>query len=276
MILSELLNQTQKKLEESGIETFKLDSEILISTVLEIERYKLVVDGNSTVSDIDLKKISRFINRRIKKEPIAYILGEKEFYSLDFIVNKNVLIPRPETELLVDMAIYYAQMNSSVLDIGTGSGAISIALSYNRPDLQIIASDISEKALAVAKKNAKEILTGKKIKFIQGDLFESVKENKFDLIVSNPPYVDPQLKDELQIDLTYEPDLALYSQKNGREIIEKIINEASSFLNKNSVMLMEIGSDQKDFIKEIGKAVGFSVSVLNDYSGLPRVGVFKN
>jgi len=167
LLLLELLNQTKKKMEESGIETFNLDSEILISTVLQRDRYKILMQTNIEVSDIDVKKINRLVNRRLKKEPIAYILGEKEFYSLDFKVNKNVLIPRPETELLVDMAIYYGKMDSNVLDIGTGSGAISIALSYNRPDLKIVATDISEKALIMARKNAKNILKSNNIKFKQ-------------------------------------------------------------------------------------------------------------
>lgn len=275
MLLLELLNQTKKKMEESGIETFNLDSEILISTVLQRDRYKILMQTNIEVSDIDVKKINRLVNRRLKKEPIAYILGEKEFYSLDFKVNKNVLIPRPETELLVDMAIYYGKMDSNVLDIGTGSGAISIALSYNRPDLKIVATDISEKALIMARKNAKNILKSNNIKFKQSDLFESVKNKKFDLIVTNPPYVDPILKDQLQDDLRFEPELALYSNNNGREIIKKIIEEASDYMEKDSVMLMEIGADQKEFIKEVGEKFDFDVSVLHDYSNHPRLGVFK-
>ena len=158
MLLGELVKNLTLRFKEGDIVNPSLDAEILVSGVLDIERYKIVTDRDRLLTKDEILKIEKYAQRRLKFEPVAYITGIKEFYSLDFIVNKDVLIPRPETELLVDMAIYWGGIGSRVLDLCTGSGAIAVVLKHSRPDLDIHASDISEKALKTAKKNALRIL----------------------------------------------------------------------------------------------------------------------
>jgi len=275
LLLGELVKNLILRLKDGGIENPSLDAEILVSGVLEIERYKLVTDRDRLLTKEEIQKIEKYTLRRLKFEPVAYITGVKEFYSVDFIVNKDVLIPRPETELLVDMAIYWGGTGAKVLDLCTGSGAIAVVLKHSRPDLDIYASDISEKALKIAKKNALGILGPKKINFIKGDLFTPFDGEKFNLIVSNPPYVDAALKGKLQKEIDFEPEIALFAGNKGTDVIKKIIEDSADHLEENGVLLLEIGSDQHDFIHKNGKKCGFTVSILNDYAGLPRVATLK-
>ncbi len=275
MLLGELVKNLTLRFKEGEIDSPSLDAEVLISAVLETERYKLVTDRDRLLTKDEILEIEKYAVRRLKFEPVAYILGVKEFYSIEFIVNRDVLIPRPETELLVDMAIYWAGNGAKVLDLCTGSGAIAVVLKHSRPDLDIYASDISDKALKTAKKNALKNLGEKKIKFIQGDLFSPFAGKKFNLIVSNPPYVDAELRGKLQKEIDFEPDIALFAEKEGKRIIEDIITGAADHLDDNGILLLEIGSDQQMFIHEQGEKYGFAVSILNDYAGLPRVATLK-
>lgn len=275
MLLGEFIKNLILRFKEGGIDNPSLDAEVLICAVLEIERYKLVTDRDRMLVKDEIVKIEKYAARRLKFEPVAYILGVKEFYSHEFIVNRDVLIPRPETELLVDMAVYWGTNGARVLDLCTGSGAIAVVLKHSRPDLDIYASDLSEKALKTAKKNAERIVGSKKIKFCKGNLFEPFEGEKFNLIVSNPPYVDAALKGKLQREIDYEPEMALFSPKRGTDIISSIIKQAPTHLEENGILLLEIGSDQHDFVHEKGEKHGFTVSVLNDYAGLPRVATLK-
>ncbi|MCL2154969.1 MAG: peptide chain release factor N(5)-glutamine methyltransferase [Leptospirales bacterium] len=279
MILSDIVKDTIHLLKENGMENPSLDAEVLISSALSIDRYKLVSDRDRQLDNKEILKIKKYTTRRLKFEPVAYIVGVKEFYSLEFIVNKDVLIPRPETELLVDMAVYWGESNGMVLDLCTGSGAIAVALKHTRPDLDIYASDISGKAIKIARKNSNNILGSKKIKFFEGDLFSPFKDAnknaKFNMIVSNPPYIDINLKDKLQRELSFEPESALYTENRGKKIIENIIKNSNDYIKDNGVLLLEIGSDQQEFVRTKGKKHGFTVSILNDYAGLPRVAVLK-
>ena len=173
------------------------------------------------------------------------------------------------------MALYWAPMHSDVLDLCAGSGAIAVALKKARPDLTVTAADISGMALEVARENAERVLGAGKISFCHGDLFSPLKGKVFDLIVSNPPYVDIELKGTLQKELDYEPAQALYCGDNGRAVIAKIIDGAVEHLADDGVLLLEIGSDQRAFVEEDGAAHGFQVSILNDYAGFPRVATLK-
>jgi release factor glutamine methyltransferase len=260
---------------EAGIPGAVLDTELLVAHVLDSDRHRLRVGDDRELTSEEERRIMGLARRRLRFEPVAYILGRKEFYSLDFSVNRNVLIPRPETELVVDMAVYYAPLNASVADIGTGSGAIAVALKRERPDLDVHATDISAKALAVARKNADRLLGKKKIRFHRGSLFEPLRGMRFSVIAANPPYVDRRAASSLQPDLRHEPETALFAARNGRDIVERVIRKARRFLEDDGVLIVEIGEDMKDFVKQTGTASGFSVSVLNDYSGLPRVAVMK-
>ncbi len=275
MRVSEMLAAVTGQLKDAGIPSPALDAELLVASVLGTDRYRLRVADDRELDRGETAKIGRLARRRICFEPVAYILGYKEFYSLDFDVNRDVLIPRPETELLVDMAVYYAKRNAAVVDIGTGSGAIAVSVKYSRADLEVHATDISARALTVARKNAARILGKNRIRFHRGDLFEPLEGMRFQVIAVNPPYVDRDASASLQKDLAFEPEEALFSGKGGRETIERVISRSGPFLTGDGVLIMEIGDEMKDFVKKTGAGAGYTVSVLNDYSGLPRVAVMK-
>ncbi|MCP4138593.1 MAG: peptide chain release factor N(5)-glutamine methyltransferase [bacterium] len=278
MLISELLKKSIKNLQDGGIENPVLDAELLIAYVLGMERYQLVTQREKEVVGVDIHKIEELLKRRLNFEPLFYIIGTKEFYSLEFEVNKHVLIPRPETEMLVDLAVKETKKNGTLLDLGTGSGIIAVSIKHNRPDLEVIAADISVKALDVARKNAERLIGRDSILFYSGDLFapfEAMKTAVFDVIVSNPPYIDPGIKETLQKELNFEPAGALFSEENGRKITKNIIHQAENYLVENGTLLLETGADMKDFIIKTGEECGYRVSILNDYAGLPRVGVLK-
>ena len=275
MKISQALKNSTEILSQHNIENPHLDAQVILAHILKTEPFRLTVDAEKKIEADKVKVLQSMIQRRSKHEPVAYITGSKEFYTINFLVNKSTLIPRPETELLVDMAVYYAPMDAKVLDIGTGSGAIAIAVKLSRSDLRITAVDISTKALTVAIKNAKNILPNNDIEFLESDLFENLKNRKFDLIVSNPPYIDINKKDKLSLDIMYEPQQALFVEDRGLAIIKKIISKCKKYLAEDGILLLEIGEDQKDEVIEFGFEHGFDVSVLSDYAGLPRIATCK-
>jgi release factor glutamine methyltransferase len=273
--ISEIRAAVMKQLKEAGIPGPALDAELLLAHALNTDRYRLLAADDRILSRKEIGRINRLARRREQCEPVAYILGRKEFYSHDFIVNRDVLIPRPETELLVDMAVYYARQNASVVDIGTGSGAIAVSLKYARRDLDVHATDISAGALKTARKNAARILGKNMIRFHLGDLYEPLSGMRFQVIAVNPPYVNRKSAGTLLRDLSYEPEVALFSGRGGRDTIGRVIAKSGRYLADGGVLIMEIGEEMKDFVKRSGKSRGFVVSVLNDYSGLPRVAFMK-
>ena len=275
MKIHECLKESVDALVSAGVESAVLDAEVLIAHICGMERHQLKVYPEREISPADIKKIHSAIKRRSSHEPVAYITGSKEFYSLIFEVNSSVLIPRPETELLVDLAVYYAPRDGAVLDLCTGSGIIAVSLKYNRGDLHVMATDISREALAVAERNSAAILGEGAVDFYAGDLFSPVDGMSFDCILSNPPYVDPAMKAELQKDLQFEPDLALFAGSKGTAVVDAVIGRGREHLNDGGIMIIEIGESMKDFVLEKGVSAGFSVSVMNDYGGLPRVAVLK-
>ncbi len=276
MSIARMLDATARFFHEAGIDTARLDAELIIARAIGSDRHRLQVESDRELTGAEIKKIEALSRRRIGREPIAYILGEKEFYSLDFIVNRSVLVPRPETELLVDLSVYYAPMDSRFLDLGTGSGAIAVSVKHNRPDCRVFASDISKEALAVARKNASRITGTSSVKFVLGDLFSPWDGVRFHVIASNPPYVAMGTLDSLPGELAWEPEHALFAGKNGRETIDRIVRGAGKHLFPGGVLLLEIGSDMKDHAHRVGGMAGFDVSVMQDYAGLPRVAVMKS
>ncbi len=274
MRISEMVSYAQAGFKKAGIQSPLLDAELLTSHCLGLDRMRLHVDKDRELTPKESGSIMRLVKRRLAFEPIAYILGKKEFYSLEFFVTKDVLIPRPETELVVDLMVYYAGRNARVVDIGTGSGSIAVSVKYTRQDLEVHATDLSPKALKVARKNSTAILGKNKVIFHQGDLFKPLSGMRFGVIAANPPYVDKH-GPPFQKELGYEPELALFSRDQGTGAIQKIIGGASPYLDAGGWLIMEIGDTMKDFVTETGRGRGFSVSVLNDYSGLPRVAVMK-
>ena len=233
----------------------KLEQDLLLSHVLKKDRTYLY-SNTIKLSKKGQKTYNLFLKRRKKGEPLAYILGKKEFYSLELTVNKNVLIPRPETELIVDVVLDLFKGDAcSLLDLGTGSGAISFALAKERPSWKILAIDKSKKALNVAKLNAKNLKI-ENVTLKKSTWCNNIKEKDFDIIVSNPPYIakkDPHLRG----DIRFEPKKALISKKNGLFDIEKIIIQAKNKLKPNGILILEHGFDQSYLIKNIMMKHGY-------------------
>ena len=245
-------------------------TEIILQYLLDMTRSQIFLNQNLDLEDYVWNKfldIQRDLNNG---RPLQYAIGEWNFYGYDFSVNENVLIPRPETELLVEEILKENLRDKKLLDIGTGSGAIAISLALeNNVNLHVSACDISREALEVARMNAKSL--GALVDFIHSDLFENV-EGKFDIIVSNPPYISEKDYDKLDELLYQEPRTALYGGVKGYEIYEKIIDQAKSYLTDKASIFFEIGYDQGKVVSDLLRENGYQdVKVLQDYGGKDRI-----
>jgi release factor glutamine methyltransferase len=271
----------QKTLRRAGIENGWLDAEVLLRHTLSIERERLYVDTGALVSAAQHAQFCELVLRRSRREPLAYITGHKEFWSLDFIVTSAVLIPRPETELLVEVALQRLRQLTGkslvkVLDLGTGSGAIAVCLAKEEPGAEIVAVDISPVALEVARVNAKRHGVTGRIQFLAGDLFAPLKllRERFDLIVSNPPYIRsgelPLLAPEIR---DWEPMSALDGGVDGLDTYRRIIREGQKYLASGGFVALEIGADMASAVTELFASCGGygSASVHRDVAGKDRV-----
>jgi len=249
------------------------EAQILLCRVLGQPRSYLVSHDRDPLSPCQAADFNALLKRRLKGEPVAYILGEREFHSLRFKVTPDVLIPRPETELLAELALAHMPLDRScrVLDLGTGSGAVAITLALHRPHSEVLAVDQSAAALEIARENARTLGAGK-LRFIQCDWYGALTKEKFDLIVSNPPYIaaaDPHLA---QGDVRFEPNEALVSGEDGLDAIRVIVRGAPAHLNAAGWLLFEHGYDQAAACRELLRKAGFSqVSSSRDLSGIERV-----
>lgn len=240
------------------------DVDLFLSDMLQRPVSYVVAHGDEVV---DSMRLERMMSRRYKGEPLQYIRGRTEFFSREFHVDGRVLIPRPETEILVETAIQRAPNGARVIDIGTGSGCISISIERSRPDLRVVATDVSPAALAVANRNRRAL--GSNVSLIASDLFEAVR-GPFDVIVSNPPYIAsgevPTLAAEVK---DHEPRIALTPGERGTEIIERMLNAVRAPL-----ILIEIGYGQARAVREIAESRGFRIEkIIPDLAGIPRVAV---
>ena len=249
----------------------RLDTELMLARALDVPRSYLFAHPDDSLDPAALERFSTALERRVKGMPIAYITGEKEFWSMILIVSPATLVPRPETEVLVDQALQRIPEagNFSVLDLGTGSGAIALAIARERPHCDVTATDVSDAALAVARENANRHALPN-IEFLCGDWTAPVNGRLFDLIATNPPYVpsdDPDLEN-----LKYEPQLALAAGDDGLDAIRRISVEARSVIRKGGILLIEHGDRQQKEIARMLSADGWSeISHVNDFSGKPRV-----
>lgn len=247
----------------------QLEARILVAHALQWSRIDLVTRSQDELSDDETAAAMSALQRRRDGEPVAYITGEREFFGLKLKVTPAVLIPRHETELLVEQASQRLHAKSSVLDLGTGSGAVALALGHLRGDARITATDISLAALDIARQNA--TTHGIAINFLQSDWYDSVK-NKFDLIVSNPPYIAAGDIHLTQGDLRFEPADALTDYSNGLKAIELIIRGAPHHLQSNGWLLLEHGYDQAEAVGELFRNLGWNdVHCWSDLAGIPRV-----
>ena len=261
-------------LSKNNIESAHLDSQLILSKILRKKREDILINLNKIINKEVVKKFNYLLSKRLKNEPIAYILGSKEFWKHKFFVNRSVLIPRPETEHLVEEILKIIKKNESkkILEIGTGSGCIIISLSIERPKCHVTALDVSSNALNVAKTNAKMHHLENKIKFINIDI-DKFQSYKYDLIVTNPPYINlsdlKRLDDDIKL---YEPKLALYGGSDGYREIEKIISKSSKLLKYNGKLVIEIGDKQKNRTVLELKNNGFFINkICKDLSGKHRV-----
>jgi len=254
-----------------GSESPRLDAELLLARALDVPRSYLFAHPEDALDPAAVDRFFSSVDRRSNGLPIAYITGEKEFWSMTLTVSPDTLVPRPETEVLVDQALQRIPGRESftVLDLGTGSGAIALAIARERPNCDITATDISEAALAVARENANRHALPN-IEFLCGDWTAPVAGRNFDLIASNPPYVpgaDPDLEH-----LGYEPRMALASGEDGLDAIRRIAAEAKSVIKQGGALLIEHGDSQHEEITRILSAAGWGeISHVNDLAGKPRV-----
>ena len=253
MTIKELLNQGIIMLKNEDIDGPKNKARaILQHTLKKSKEYTIIYDKNEVTKE-QRDNFVKNIKRLISGEPLQYITGVQEFMKLNFIVNKDVLIPQPDTEILVEEVIKIANKmeNPIILDLCTGSGAIAVSLAKNVPNAKIIATDISKKALEIAKYNAKLNGVLNSIDFIESNLFNKIKNIKFDVIVSNPPYIATNEIQKLPKDVRQEPVIALDGGKDGLDFYRKIYDKGNEFLNRQGYICVEIGYNQREAVKRI-------------------------
>ncbi|MDI6800562.1 MAG: peptide chain release factor N(5)-glutamine methyltransferase [Thermodesulfovibrionales bacterium] len=276
------LKEVSAFLESKGIEDAAKEAEMLIIETLHIDKSKLYV-GSLEITEEASKQIDALTSRRAQGEPIQYIIGHVDFYGLRISVGRGVLIPRPETELLVEETIKELKKRFTVhgsqvtvLDLCTGSGCIAIALAKHFPDADVYGIDKSDTAIQYAIRNASENNI-KNIHFIRGDLFEPVKQIKFTCIISNPPYIRKGDIRDLQREIKdYEPIEALDGGEDGLDFYRRILKDAPKYLKKEGIVLLEIGYDQADDVRKIASEAGFKdISFRKDYAGIKRIFVGK-
>jgi release factor glutamine methyltransferase len=263
----ELINIGAKKLRLKNIESSRLDSELLLSKILGKKRVEILTNLDQVICQKNLLRYEKLIQRRSKNEPIAYIMEEKEFWSKRFFLSQDTLIPRPETELMVERLIkIFKEKKISILDIGTGSGCILICLLSELTNSKGIGIDISKKALVVAKKNSEKHNTHNNIKFFNKPL-ESKFSQKFDLIVSNPPYIKSNEIKNLSDDIKrYEPRIALDGGNDGLDVIKKVIYKAKYILKVKGTLALEIGNEQFKKVSNILLEKNFKIEhIIKDY-----------
>ncbi|MDR1959490.1 MAG: peptide chain release factor N(5)-glutamine methyltransferase [Planctomycetaceae bacterium] len=276
-----LLEWTTDYLKKNRSDSPRLDAEILLAHVLKWKRIELYTQFGYVPNDTRKAEFRDFVKRRANGEPVAYLVGTKEFYSLPFIVTPDVLIPRPETEhLVVESLDLLAKSRKTeelhVCDVGTGSGAVAVAIAKHALKCRITAIDISEKALHVARLNAKKHAVDERMTFIAGDLLESFTPSpQFDLIVSNPPYVSEGEYTKLPPDVkNFEPKTALVAGNDGMEVILRLIEQAASRLDQNGSILVELSPMISRNIAEFFKKspqIWSDIRILSDFSGLERI-----
>jgi len=273
MNIENILNKSTSILKANKIANPYLDSEILLSESINRDKKHIILNSKEILENKQLNNFNSLIERRRKGEPIAYLINKKEFWKNEFYVNENVLIPRPDTELIIDQVLKIYSKNSQlqILDIGTGSGCILLSILKERTSFYGTGIDISKKSINVSKFNANRLKLDNRVKFYNSDV-DNFKIGKYDLIVSNPPYIELLSLKYLEKDVVnFEPKLALSGGFDGFSKIRKVISKASTLIKKNGKLILEIGFKQKNKVKEILKKEGFYINrTLKDYGNNDR------
>ena len=255
---------------QAGLPLEPLENRILLCHALGLTRVGLITQSERAISGDEAAALSALLERRLQGEPIAYIVGRREFFGLDFRVNSAVLIPRPDTELLVELALERLAPQGRVLDMGTGSGAIAVALAHTRRDAQVSALDVSAAALDVARQNA--VINGARVRLLQSDWFGAIAGERFDMLVSNPPYIASGDEHLSQGDLRFEPSGALTDHADGLSALRTIIEGAPAHLEPGGWLLMEHGYDQAQQVRDLLTQHGYDqVASWRDLAGIERV-----
>jgi len=273
MNIENILNEGIRTLKQSKIPNPQLDSEILLSNSIKRDKKYIILNPKELLNSEQVETFKNLIERRRRKEPVAYLINKKEFWKDEFFVNKDVLIPRPDTELIIEqvLKIYSKDSQLQVLDIGTGSGCILLSILKERPNFYGTGIDISKKSINVSKLNAKQLNLTSRVKFFHSSV-DNFKIGKYDLIVSNPPYIELFNLKYLEKDvISFEPKLALSGGFDGFSKIRKVINKAKNLIKKNGKFILEIGFNQKNKVKKILKEEGFYVNkAIRDYGNNDR------
>ena len=272
MDISEALESAAKTLQTSGVAEAVREAKSLLAFALNSNQTFLIAHAEYELSVEEEKRFRDFITRRARREPFQYIVGKQEFYNLDFAVTPDVLIPRPETELIVAAAIEITKGNARFCEVGIGSGCISVSILHAVKTASAIGLDISEEALKVARENAETHLVAKRLELKSSDVFENLPAEKFDFIVSNPPYIPGEDVKNLQAEVRdYEPPAALTDGKDGLSIVRKIIADAPHFLKAGGFLLMEIGINQETKVREMFDEKNWrEIKILPDLQNIPR------
>jgi len=265
-----VLSQTTARLDDVSYSA-RLDAEILLARAIDMPRSYLFAHPEDAIDDAAIERLEKTVQQRLSGEPMAYITGIKEFWSLELMVSPATLVPRPETEILVDRALREIPRDADwrILDLGTGSGAIALAIASDRQLCDVTAVEISAEALAVARQNARQ-LNISNVTFLEGSWTEPVSDQQFKVICSNPPYV--AAGDEALAKLTAEPRLALTSGDRGLDAIETLARDCTLIIANDGLLFLEHGATQRDHVAEILKSYGWtSIQCYDDYAGHPRV-----
>lgn len=279
--IRKLIDWTSSDFASRGIDSARLDAEILLAHVLGIERVGLYMDLDRPMAANELEQYRAAVLRRRRREPVAYIVGRRAFYGRLFTVGPDVLVPRPDTETLIDVALQRLPAEPSserslrVLDIGTGSGAIALTLAAERPSMNAVATDLSAAALKVAALNREQLGLVDRVELIEGDLFEPLAgQPPFDLIASNPPYIaEEELAVLMPEVVVHEPRLALVADDTGTAVHRRIIEDAPAFLVEGGWLLLEIGASQAAVVMSLLEAMGGwnEIATERDLGGFDRV-----
>ncbi len=283
--IQKLLNWVAEYLKSKGVDSSRLSAELLLSHVLGLKRIELYTQFEKIVTEEQLANLHDLVERAGRHEPIAYLAGKTEFYSLELEITADCMIPRPETELLVERAIEFLRARGGkqfVCDLCTGSGCIAVAIARNYPDCRIIATDICDAALSVAVRNIEKHQLKERIKLLCGDLFDPIVPHldveRFDLIVCNPPYVSSAEFEKLDKNVKdYEPKLALFAGDDGLDVYRRIIERAGAFLKSDAAVMLEIGYNQREAVKQLLEQAGcFSgIAIEKDHSDNDRIAIAK-
>ncbi len=273
--LGDVLTTGREILSKAGLSGSDIESQILLSSVTGFEKAKILAEPDYLLSHIVFEHYIQVLRMRSNGYPLQYITGVQEFRSLKFDVNPSVMIPRPETELLVKEVLERGSEEFKAADIGTGSGCIAVSLAVAREKAKIVAADISEKALETARKNALSHNVDDRIDFRTGDMLDSLTNSTpdFDFIVSNPPYISENDRDTLDKDVRdYEPDLALFSGTSGMQAVEELIEKSPAYLKRTGYLIIELSHDQSQTVKEFvdGDTWKF-IKIVEDHRGIQRI-----